>query len=659
MHARTITLYLLAIAGVANGLVAQAPLGEAPARRAGERVAAADRGPGWIETMAAVLARRDTEQARAASEPTARGASRARLGIALGREVNVRGLWIARCGTLGGAGREVAVIGRRNGVAVGRTVWRDESGDQPTWWAVELPGVDRLEFESASATPNGGWYVIDDLALELDVAGATRAVVADFVGLEPGARLAGAQEFALALDGERDAGFRAELQPTAPDHRPPSPVHTPEPAVSPTTVATPPARRGRAVSGGTPRQTRDGLVLGRGFVGPSNYDVGTVPVADTNGAVGPNHYVATPNGHLAIYDRFTGQKVLDDLAQTTFWGIGGQLGDPRVLYDHHHDRFLLIASDWAARIYFAYSLTADPTAGWFKTSFNTAQGADAGRWPDYPTLGLDANGIYLAATMVPAGAALTATIFAIDKAPLLRATPALGTITAWRRLPNDWAVQPCVTFGPSSGAYLVSTGATPEIRLRRVSGPLTNPSLLELGLVDIPPYQQSPNAPQRGSSTSLRPGSSRLMNAVYRNEAVWTVHDVAVEGKASVRWYQIDPNSVSLRQAGNVTDPVRSYFMPSLSVNVWDDLLIGFTGSSPSEYPSVYATGRRPSYPAGRTDPPVLLRAGTSPFTAVSGRWGDYSATGIDPRDDATFWTIQEYATARDVWANWIQELRY
>ena len=25
-------------------------------------------------------------------------------------------------------------------------------------------------------------------------------------------------------------------------------------------------------------------------------------------------------------------------------------------------------------------------------------------------------------------------------------------------------------------------------------------------------------------------------------------------------------------------------------------------------------------------------------------RWGDYSATVVDPEDDTTFWTIQEYA---------------
>ena len=37
------------------------------------------------------------------------------------------------------------------------------------------------------------------------------------------------------------------------------------------------------------------------------------------------------------------------------------------------------------------------------------------------------------------------------------------------------------------------------------------------------------------------------------------------------------------------------------------------------------------------------IRGGTTSFTAI-GRWGDYSATMLDPTDDWSFWTVQEYA---------------
>lgn len=39
---------------------------------------------------------------------------------------------------------------------------------------------------------------------------------------------------------------------------------------------------------------------------------------------------------------------------------------------------------------------------------------------------------------------------------------------------------------------------------------------------------------------------------------------------------------------------------------------------------------------------PRLIRAGLVPFS--NDRWGDYSATTLDPADDWSFWTVQEYA---------------
>lgn len=41
-----------------------------------------------------------------------------------------------------------------------------------------------------------------------------------------------------------------------------------------------------------------------------------------------------------------------------------------------------------------------------------------------------------------------------------------------------------------------------------------------------------------------------------------------------------------------------------------------------------------------------------------SNRWGDFSATVVDPADDVTFWTIQEYAAIPTNyylggWATW------
>src|SRR5262249_55390489 len=56
---------------------------------------------------------------------------------------------------------------------------------------------------------------------------------------------------------------------------------------------------------------------------------------------------------------------------------------------------------------------------------------------------------------------------------------------------------------------------------------------------------------------------------------------------------------------------------------------------------------------AGTTEPFDITQASTFSYTLGSGnpkRWGDYSQTVVDPTDNQTFWTFQEYANATNSW---------
>src|SRR5205807_2823586 len=87
--------------------------------------------------------------------------------------------------------------------------------------------------------------------------------------------------------------------------------------------------------------------------GPSyNADCGGTPCGDghppdTNGDVGPTYYIQTINTSIGIYDKSTGTRV----AAFTFNALIGQgafgnlcdtdnFGDPVVLYDTFHDRWI-------------------------------------------------------------------------------------------------------------------------------------------------------------------------------------------------------------------------------------------------------------------------------------------------------------------------------
>jgi hypothetical protein len=100
--------------------------------------------------------------------------------------------------------------------------------------------------------------------------------------------------------------------------------------------------------------------------------------------------------------------------------------------------------------------------------------------------------------------------------------------------------------------------------------------------------------------------------------------------------------------SGALDNTRRSFAYPSLAVNGLGDVAIGFTGSSARDYLTAYATGWKGS----STDPQGIapLKAGLSPFERLDGSqagWGATSATCVDPSDDTTFWTVQEYAEER------------
>jgi hypothetical protein len=78
---------------------------------------------------------------------------------------------------------------------------------------------------------------------------------------------------------------------------------------------------------------------------------------------------------------------------------------------------------------------------------------------------------------------------------------------------------------------------------------------------------------------------------------------------------------------------------PSLMVNCAGDMVMGFSGSSATNYISAFYTQRLANgYVPG---PPRVVQAGTTPY--YNSDWGDYSATTLDPTDDWSFWTVQQY----------------
>ena len=634
----------------------QAPV-DGPRVRPGEILDESAIGPVVIEDMAAVVARQAEQGYANGPNPKARNGAQGewevpgmrwnqrphsgvkhainrwgdtRMAIGFGREVDLVGAWIAGQGTFGSWTDGLQAIGYRDGEEVARSDWFEQIDGTPAWFAMGLEDVDRVVLVARPVIQGSGWYALDDLSFEVaGEDGAEQLVVLDFEDVDYGTRLTGSGY--AGLDWEVGTGDFVQ-----PAREVPPPQVPPGTDLAEESDGGAPDATKMAGAGTTPKFVRE-------LSGPRFGDAGANLVPpDTCGAVGPTHFVAAVNANLSVYLKSTGQRVVN-VSLSSFWGAG--VGDPRVAYDDHHDRWVVIASDFSARVYFAYSLTGDPTGAWFKTSIFTPQGSDAGKWPDYPTLGVDANGIYTASYMV--GGSNQMTVWSIDKAPLLAATPSMGTVSAWRLLPWEGAIQPCVTYGDSGGVYLISRRSSSTLRLRQITGPLTSPSLVERGNPVVPSHSSAPDATQKGTVARLSTIDYRPMNAVYRNGSVWTTHCIAFAGRAAVRWYEVDAATASALQVGTVSDASLHYYMPGISVNADDEMVVGFSGSDTNTYAGAWFTGRVPSDPPGETGPPLEYYPGVAPYTQLTStgtnRWGDYSLTSIDPLD-GSFWTIQEFA---------------
>jgi transcriptional regulator CtsR len=410
---------------------------------------------------------------------------------------------------------------------------------------------------------------------------------------------------------------------------------------------------------------------------------------DTMGAVGPSHLLSTLNGGVGVFNKTTGAK----LSQVTLQGFWASLGtgagqpanfvyDPKALYDQHSDRFVVVSLGGTAApnswMLVAVSATSDPNGTWHKYAIDADlnNGVQDNNWADFPGLGLDNANLYITANMFPTtSGSIYSKIWVIPKGQLLAGTNPI-TWTEFVDPPGTgFSIQPAHVYGNSSAEYLVHEGyyfgGTPPrrgVRISKIDFPSSTPTWTDMGWIEVNPYSTDglPEAPQLGISQLIETNDTRLLNAVFRNGTLWTTHTVAdnTNARTQIAWYQLDPAAASLTafgapiQQGRISDPSRFYYYPSIAVNSAGDAAIGFSGSSPTVYASAYYTARAASDPPGTMQSVSTLKAGLASYFKDYGsgrnRWGDFSATCVDPTDDLTFWTLQEYAaTPANTWATW------
>jgi hypothetical protein len=404
---------------------------------------------------------------------------------------------------------------------------------------------------------------------------------------------------------------------------------------------------------------------------------------DTAGAVGPTRLMSTLNSNYVVQDRPDG-KVVASVSMATFWAsVGAAMPfDPRVLYDPYSGRWLVAAvSDPGladSAVLYGISDSTDPAGGWHLYSVEVDP--TGATWADFPTLGFNQRTVAIGFNLFTSGTgdwAGLSKVLVLDY-PALKAGSAAPTTIA---VPGSFTVQPAVTYSPTeSTLYLVEHGASGagtyyvfSLAGTTLTGGdvLTNP----LGPWTLP--GSGDVLPQLGGYP-VDSADARIGNAVFRNGHVYYAQTVGLPvggepgnpRRTAIQWVELDRNGAFV-QGGRIVDPSASrtnggrwYAYPSLSVNAEDDVLVGFSIFRSSAFPAAGYAFRYGTDPPNAMRAPVVLKSGQDTYYKTFGggrnRWGDYSATQVDPLDDRSLWTIQEYA-ARSAgggddsgrWATW------
>ena len=409
----------------------------------------------------------------------------------------------------------------------------------------------------------------------------------------------------------------------------------------------------------------------------------TIP-PDTMGAVGPdslNKVFVTLNNNYRIQNKATGAQIGSDVSMVNFWAPVGANSpfDPRVQYDPYNDRWILAAVSDAnsptAAILVGVSQTNDPGGSYFLFKFSARIGTDptAVNFADFPMLGFNKNWVVVSINMfnTSTGTFSDGRSLIVDYPTLRTGTGSAGYATGIAAGNAGFCMHPATTYSASEGTeYLVahqsSAGAT--YRLHKITGTPGSPTFTIGALLTRPGggwTQPSGNLlPQAMGTCTTTPMKMEVgdafvrTNVVFRNGTIWYPQTVGIPAgvltHTASQWTQLD-TAGNVLQGGRVEDPTATatnggkwYAYASIAVNASNDVLFGFSQFSSAQFASSGYTYHDHTDAAGTMRDPLIFKAGedcySKDFGSGRNRWGDYSHTMVDPTDDCSFWTIQEYA---------------
>ena len=391
---------------------------------------------------------------------------------------------------------------------------------------------------------------------------------------------------------------------------------------------------------------------------------GTSIPPDTHGAVDSTYCVTAINDAIVIRTR--AGALVSSVTLDNFWtslethGTGAY--DPRVHYDPNFKRWIMVTDCYGettySTIFIAVSATGDPTGTWHM--YKLLVGGSSGTWLDFPCVGFNNKWVAVSGNFfTSAGSFTNDVIYTFNYANLMA-----GTTLAYNTLlptGGSFCVAPALTYDATEpNLYCMESwnGTAGQLQLWKISGAVGSPVITAVANPSTTTHWQGQGAggadfaPQLGSTDKLQTNDDRINNLMQRNGKLWCAHTAFLPAtgtvkRASAMWWEVDTTGTPV-QNGMVNDPTNSIFyaFPSITANINGDALMGFAYLSSAVHPSAAYALHMHTDPNDSMRPVDIFRHGQKTYYQTFGgsddRWGDYSGTCIDPRNNTDFWTIQE-----------------
>jgi hypothetical protein len=398
------------------------------------------------------------------------------------------------------------------------------------------------------------------------------------------------------------------------------------------------------------------------------------------GDVGPTQFILAVNGRIRSFNKSTGNPdgVLNADMDVFFSSVrdGFSTTDPRIRYDRLSQRWFVIIINTQStdnRVLIAVSDAATITASTVWTFFFFQHNIvtttrPSGCFADYPTLGVDANALYIGVNQFCPNNYAGSDVFVVRKSSILGSGPIV--VTAFRNVATSSSAGPYTpqgvdnfTPGATEGYFIgVDTLTFGTLYLRKISNPGGTPSISANIQITVPATSLPINVPHLGGTVSVDGLDDRLFMATLRNGRIWTVHNIQVNssgvasssgGRNGSRWYEIGnlDSTPTLIQSGTWFDSAatapKSFWIPSITVTGQGHVALAGSSAGTNDRINAATIGRLATDPLGTLQSTLIMTNVTTSYnppgdTGNPRRWGDYSFASVDPDDDMTIWTVQQ-----------------